>query len=81
MDIPVIDIGTIDQETADKCVRTGHDLGFVFVENYGMDRDMYYRMFDTAAGFFSLPDAEKDAVSMHKTGKGQAGYAALQQEM
>lgn len=73
--IPVIDVSRTDIDTARQVVQTAHDIGFLFIENYGMPRDQYYDMFRIAHGFFALPHAEK--LKVEQEIKGKAGYSAI----
>ena len=85
-DIPVIDIGPLvsgtpdgERKVAADIGRASRERGFFYVANHGVPERLTAGLFTAAAGFFSLPDETKQAVSFFRSPHNR-GYVPLDGE-
>ncbi len=82
---PIIDLGEGSEEggasalLAEEIGVACRDIGFFYVVNHGLDRDLMTGAFTQARRFFALPLAEKEAIAIEKIG-GNRGYSGLLHE-
>ena len=82
---PIIDLGEGSEEgaapahLAEKIGVACRDIGFFYVVNHGVDRDLMNAAFAQSRRFFALPLADKQAIAIEKVG-GNRGYFGLMGE-
>lgn len=68
--LPVLDLGALDGDSrvrADFLARlrqAAREVGFFYVRNHGVPRELNERALASAIAFFALPEAEKQAIAM-----------------
>lgn len=77
--IPVIDIGPLRgdgdrQKTAREIAWALSNVGFMYVRNHGVDPGLIERTFTCAKNFFALPENEKMALHVSRSGRTLRGY-------
>jgi len=86
MNIPIIDLsllkkeGGIEQltiEVGDAC----RDIGFFYVINHGIEKDLINELFKTGHEFFEKPVEDKQKISMNLGGNAYRGYFILHGEL
>ncbi len=72
--IPVIDIGVFlkgseagKQAVADQIADAAETVGFFYISGHGISYDRIEAMFDLAARFFALPEAEKNKLALQNS--------------
>ena len=83
--LPIIDVsGLTDADAAPGIAAeigaACRDVGFFYVVNHGVPRDLVASAFAKSRRFFALPLAEKQAIAMATVG-GNRGYSALRNEI
>lgn len=78
-EIPLIDIGAlIDgsdvQGVAQTIGRACREVGFLYIENHGVDPDLIDQTYTQAKRFFNLPKAQKEALDIRLSGPTLRGY-------
>ncbi len=68
-------LSTIAAEVGAAC----RDVGFFYVGNHGVDKDLIERAFAQSRRFFALPLAERQALAIEKIG-GNRGYSGMLHE-
>src|SRR5271156_3208859 len=68
-------LSTIAAEVGAAC----RDVGFFYVVNHGVDKDLIERAFAQSRRFFALPLAERQALAIEKIG-GNRGYSGVLDE-
>jgi len=69
-ELPVIDFALLSgnqqqqQQVLEKLSQAARDVGFFYLINHGIDRELSDEVQDVARKFFALPQAEKSAVAM-----------------
>ncbi|CAE6904876.1 isopenicillin N synthase family oxygenase [Vibrio sp. B1FLJ16] len=81
-EIPLIDIaplidGSDPQVVADKIGDVCENVGFFYVKNHGVERELVQRMYRMAQQFFDLPLEEKSALDVANSGETLRGYIPL----
>lgn len=76
--IPVVDISTFNQETADALVEAASTMGFVMIEGSGFTKAEVDSAFELSAGFFDQPLKEK---SSHPITENNHGYSNMNLEV
>jgi isopenicillin N synthase-like dioxygenase len=74
-EIPIIDLKAFEftsqavkAEVADKLTRACKEAGFAYIVNHGVPPDAIDRIYAVARKFFALTEAQKDEVSIKKSG-------------
>ena len=80
--IPVIDVsklidGTDKQGVADEIGRVCESLGFLYIINHGVDKDLIKRVKDVTESFFNLPFEEKQKLNIVNSGQTLRGYIPM----
>src|SRR5579871_2301648 len=83
--LPIIDVsgltdGTALPRLAAEIGAACRDVGFFYVVNHGVPKDLVNQAFEQSHSFFALPPSEKQAIAMEKIG-GNRGYSAPMQEI
>jgi isopenicillin N synthase-like dioxygenase len=84
--IPTIDLAALDGTPCDRAALARavddacRDLGFLVIENHGVDRALVDRVYDASGAFFALPEAER-IKSLIGTVSAYNGYKPLGTEM
>lgn len=82
--IPRLDAAKIsarDPETMAALKRSVEDIGFLTIFNTPISRAKMQRVLDSYRAFFRLPDAEKQAVNMARTGSNRGWGAARSEQV
>ena len=85
--IPVIDIGGLQpgsgaayRDTASAFLNAARSIGFFYVTNHGIQRELITQTFELARQFFALPQGEKERVLISERHRGflSVGQAKMQ---
>ncbi len=81
-EIPLIDIsslidGSDPQAVADQIGNVCENVGFFYVKNHGIDRDLVQRMYQMTQKFFDLPLEDKSTLDVANSGETLRGYIPL----
>jgi isopenicillin N synthase-like dioxygenase len=81
--IPIIDIGDFEtggfERCADEIARAARTIGFFYLVNHSVPRELMAATFAQSKAFFAKPFAEKMEIAIAKVG-GNRGYSALRNE-
>lgn len=78
-EVPVVDIGALVNDgdvdaVAGQLREICQNIGFLYIENHGIPDDLIARMYTLTKTFFALPQLEKDALRIEKSGPTLRGY-------
>jgi isopenicillin N synthase-like dioxygenase len=84
--LPILDLSSWHEGDRASLSRIGaevgaacRDVGFFYVVNHAVDKDLIARTFDQSRRFFALPLAERQALAIEKIG-GNRGYSGMLHE-
>src|SRR3984957_8627426 len=84
--LPIIDLGFLGEGDSALAARIAteigaacRDVGFFYVFNHGVDRELIARAFAQSHAFFALPVADKRELAIETIG-GNRGYSGLLHE-
>lgn len=88
MSLPIIDVGPLLTEdlnakksVASQINRACREVGFFYVTQHGVSSTLVHSLQGLSALFFSLPESEKETISMAKGGRAWRGYFRVGAEL
>ena len=79
--LPVIDLAATNESIAEAIGDACRSLGFFYVRNHGVDRELIERLRSLSLEFFSWPESSKERFSMQHGGRAWRGYFPLGGEL
>jgi len=81
-EIPVIDVaplidGSDPQKVADQLAFVCENIGFLYIKNHGVDKQLIADMYQLTQQFFALPLEEKQKLNIINSGQTMRGYIPM----
>ena len=81
-EVPVIDVaslidGSDPDSVAKQLAHVCENIGFLYIKNHGVDKQLIKDVYAQSAAFFALPQAEKEQLNIVNSGQTLRGYIPL----
>ena len=81
-EIPIVDVGPLidgsdPQKVADKIGHICENIGFLYIKNHGVAKELVEAVYAQTEAFFDLPLAEKDKLNIINSGQTLRGYIPM----